>query len=404
MQSKKKKFDEAGQKIESRGLGGNGKVNMLKNFISKLRLDMLGLIETKKELVTKFDVARIWGSKNACWEFVGSIGALEERVVVKDNFHCAICLVYGPHERAEKASVWEEFCYITRLCQVPFCCLGDFNEILRLEERKGVTSLSASAEDFKVWINDMELTDLALNDRKYTWFRGQSCSRIDRCLVSLGWLDEYPKLHLRGGPRGLLDHCPLIMEDSRRLDGLRPFRSLDSWFTHEEFLRMVKEEWRESGDVHFLEKMKALSTPLHKWHKQHFGNITEKIKRFEEEIQKVDDMVSSSRYDSIMEARRRALVRCCEKWYVRRDLHWKQISRSRHATEMDRNTRYFHNIASARRRNNRIESLVIHGRLVRNQPRIKAAVRDFYKRLYHQEHSPRVSFRDGLVNRLERGS
>ncbi|XP_072060354.1 uncharacterized protein [Arachis hypogaea] len=248
--------------------------------------------------------------------------------------------------------------------QVPFCCLGDFNEILHLEERRGASSLYASAEDFRVWINDMELIDLALNDRKYTWFRGQSCSRIDRCLVSLGWLDEFPELCPRGGPRGLSDHCPLIMEDSRRFDGPRPFRSLDSWFTHEGFLRMVKEECRELGDASFLEKMKALSTPLRIWHKQHFGNITEKIKRFEEEIQKVDAMVSGGRYESTMEARRRALVRCCKKWYVRQDMHWKQMSRSRHASEMDRNTRYFHNIAS--------------------------------------EHSPSVSFKDGLVNQLER--
>ncbi|XP_015949941.1 uncharacterized protein LOC107474818 [Arachis duranensis] len=103
-----------------------------------------------------------------------------------------------------------------------------------------------------------------------------------------------------------------------------------------------------------------------------------------------------------MEARRRALVRYCEKWYVRQDVHWKQMSRSRHANEIDRNTRYFHNIASTRRRNNRIKSLVIHGRLVRNQARIKVAIRCFYKHLYHQEASPSVSFRNGLVNRLER--
>ncbi|XP_057760332.1 uncharacterized protein LOC130980693 [Arachis stenosperma] len=192
------------------------------------------------------------------------------------------------------------------------------------------------------------------------------------------------------------------MEDSRRFDGPRPFCSLDSWFTHEGFFRMVQEEWRELGDVNFLEKMKALSTPLRTWHKKYFGNTTEQIKRFEEEIQKVDDMVSSGRYESTMEARRRALVKCCKKWYVRQDLHWKQMSRSQHAIEMDRNTGYFHNIASARRRHNRIESLVIHGRLVRNQPRIKVAIRDFYKYLYHQEHSPSVSFRDGLVNRLGR--
>ncbi|XP_072090600.1 uncharacterized protein [Arachis hypogaea] len=192
------------------------------------------------------------------------------------------------------------------------------------------------------------------------------------------------------------------MEDSRRFDKPRPFRSLDSWFTHKGFLRMVKEEWRDLGDVHFLKMMRALSIPLRRWNKQHFGDITERIKRFKEEIKKVDDVISSGRYDGTMEARRRALVRCCEKWYMRQDVHWKQMSRSWQANEMDRNTRYFHNIASARRRNNRIKSLIIHGRLVRNQARIKVAIRDFYKRLYHQEDSPCVTFKDGLVKQVER--
>ncbi|XP_052109321.1 uncharacterized protein LOC107462284 [Arachis duranensis] len=138
---------------------------------------------------------------------------------------------------------------------------------------------------------------------------------------------------------------------------------------------MVKEELMELSDVHFLKRMKDLSL-LRRWHKQHFGDITERIKRFEKEIKKVDDMVSSGRYDGTMEARRRALVRCCEKWYVRQDVHWNQMFRSRHANEIDRNTRCYHNIASMIRRNNRIESL---------------------------EDSPRVTFRDGLVNWLERG-
>ncbi|XP_015947268.1 uncharacterized protein LOC107472244 [Arachis duranensis] len=76
------------------------------------------------------------------------------------------------------------------------------------------------------------------------------------------------------------------------------------------------------------------------------------------------------------------------------------MSRSRLAKDMDKNTRYFHNIASTRRRNNRVDALVINGRLVRNQARIKIAIREFYKNLYHQEESPMVGFRDGLVGMI----
>ncbi|XP_025661329.1 uncharacterized protein [Arachis hypogaea] len=216
-------------------------------------------------------------------------------------------------------------------------------------------------------------------------------------MVSLEWIEEFPETRLKGGPRGLSDHCLMIVEDTKMRGDPRPFRSLDSWFTHEGFLRMVKEEWRGLREVDFTDKLKALTVPLGRWHKDNFGDMDNKILKFENEIKKIDDMVSSGAYDGTVEARRKALVTCCERWYVRKELHWKQMSRSQHVKDMDKNTRYFHQIASSRRRNNRIDALVINGRLVRNSARIKIAIREFYKHLYHQEKSPRVGFRDGLV-------
>ncbi|XP_016171163.1 uncharacterized protein LOC107613598 [Arachis ipaensis] len=187
----------------------------------------------------------------------------------------------------------------------------------------------------------------------------------------------------------------------RQREGPRPFRSLDSWFTHEVFLSFVKEEWRGLKEMQFTDKLKALTVPLGNWHKTKFGDMDKKITMFEEEIKKIDDFVSNGVYDGTMEARRKALVTCCEKWYVRKEVHWKQMSRSRQAKEIDKNTRYFHNIASARQRNNRIDTLLINGRLVKNQARINIAIKEYYKELYCQDKSPMLSFRDGLVSRIE---
>nr|XP_025670270.1 uncharacterized protein LOC112770062 [Arachis hypogaea] len=281
--------------------------------------------------------------------------------------------------------------------------MGDFNEILRLEERKGAVSLPASAEDFKEWVQDLQLVDLPLTDRKFTWFRGQSYSRVDRILVSLEWLEEFPDTRLKGGPRGLLDHCLLILEDTRLWAGPRPFRSFNSSFTHEGFLRMLKDEWRNLGDDQSTSKLKALTIPLRRWHKDNFGDMDNRIKKFEEEIKKIDDMVSAGSYDGTMEARKKALVTCCAKWYARKEIHWKQMSRSQHARDMDKNTRYFHNLALARRRNNRIDSLVINRRLVRNQARLKIVITGFYKDLYQQEHALFIGIHDGLVKWIDDG-
>ncbi|XP_025628356.1 uncharacterized protein [Arachis hypogaea] len=409
-----------------RGLRGDGKMRMVKDLKNKYNLSMVGLIETKRRVVTRFDVTQIWGNDGAGWEFVGSTGAswgllliwdemffdrkncykgdrwlCVEGILLKNRVNCAFFLVYGAHSREEKSHVWEELSYIAGLCQVPSCFIGDFNEVVNVEERKDAASLSRATKEFKLWIQDMHLVDLPLMDRKYTWFRGRSCSRIDRAMVTVDWLEVFPETRLRGGPRGLSDHCPIIVEENMMSRGPKPFRSLDSWFTHTCFLRMVREKWRGLGEMQFTDKLRALTAPLRRWHKVNFGEMDNRILKLEEEIKKVDELVGNGVYDGTMEARRRALVTCCEKWYVRKEIHWKQMSRSRHAKDMDKNTRYFHSIASARRINNRIDSLVVNGRLVRNQARIKIAIREFYKELYHQEDSPVLGFRDGLVERIE---
>ncbi|XP_057734556.1 uncharacterized protein LOC130949997 [Arachis stenosperma] len=237
-----------------------------------------------------------------------------------------------------------------------------------VEERRGIDSLPLSAEDFKNRIHNMGVVDLPITDRKFIW--------------------------------GLSDHCPIIVEDMRQRDGPRSFRSLDLWFTHEDFLRMVKEEWRGIGEVQFTDKLKAMTGPLGRWHKDKFGDMDRKIMKFEEEIKKIDDTVGDAVNDGTVEAIRKALVTCCEKWYGRKKLHWKQMSRSRHVKDIDKNTRYFHNLASARRRNNRIDALLINGRLIRNQARIKIEIRNFYKNLYHREESPLLGFRDDLVDMI----
>ncbi|XP_016173204.1 uncharacterized protein LOC107615672 [Arachis ipaensis] len=231
-------------------------------------------------------------------------------------------------KRNEKLVMWEELSYVAGLCQVPCRFMGDFNEIVQVEERRGTDRLTPSAEDFKNWIHDMGLVDLPITNQ---------------------WLEEFSETRLRGGPRGLSDHYPIIVEDKPLRHEPRPFRRLDSWFTHEGSLRMVREEWRGLGDVQFTDKLKALTIPLGRWHKANFGDMDKKILKFEEEIKKIDDMVGEGIYDGTMEARRRALVACCEKW---------------------------------------------------NQARNKIVIRNFYKDLYHQEESPMVGFKDGLVEMI----
>ena len=103
---------------------------MVKDLRNKFRLNMLGLIETKRQIVTRFDVVKIWGNGCAGWEYVESDGAsgglllmwdemsfkvnncykgeiwlCVEGVILKNSFNCAFFFIYGAHTREKKLVV-----------------------------------------------------------------------------------------------------------------------------------------------------------------------------------------------------------------------------------------------------------------------------------------------------------
>ena len=80
------------------------------------------------------------------------------------------------------------------------------------------------------------------------------------------------------------------------------------------------------------------------------------------------------------------------KWYERKDLYWKQMSRERYVRDMDRNTKFFHGVASVRKRR-KLMLEIKRGRRVFRDPRIiKKEVRQFFKCLYSQKQGSKCVF------------
>ncbi|MCI33103.1 endonuclease/exonuclease/phosphatase family protein, partial [Trifolium medium] len=76
-----------------------------------------------------------------------------------------------------------------------WCVLGDFNAVLHSDERRGLnqhnpSSPPAEIAEFRDFVVNMDLTDIPVLGRKFTWFHsnGITMSRIDRVLVSDDWL------------------------------------------------------------------------------------------------------------------------------------------------------------------------------------------------------------------------
>lgn len=106
------------------------------------------------DLVSNFDVVcgSRWISLTFAWE----------------GRNVRIILVYASNVAAERLALWED---LNPLLSFPgaIVFLGDFNEILNPEERKGCFEVSASMLRFSSFVNRMELIDLPLHRRRYTW-------------------------------------------------------------------------------------------------------------------------------------------------------------------------------------------------------------------------------------------
>ncbi|WJX67033.1 hypothetical protein P8452_51532 [Trifolium repens] len=272
-----------------------------------------------------------------------------------------------------------------------WCVVGDFNAVLHREERRGVNNNffitnPLELSEFQAFVNSMELEDIPVLGRKFTWFHpnGSAMSRIDRVLLSDEWLSLWGNPSLWILPREVSDHCPLVLRYNCVDWGPRPFRFKNHWLLHGDFKNVVEASWRSnslSGWMGFIlkEKLKGLKVALKAWNKQVYGVIDTKIRLLVEDINEIDvkgELVALSEVEVGM--RRKNFE---ELWHLLKSKESLivQRSRARWLKEGDANTSYFHKCLRARGSSNSIKALQVGGVWVESPEEIRQATVDFFK-------------------------
>ncbi|XP_028062045.1 uncharacterized protein LOC114265423 [Camellia sinensis] len=164
------------------------------------------------------------------------------------NLACVIVNVYGPTDGASRKRLWETLKNLKKSFVAPWCLGGDFNEVRYASERAGCSHRSGGMKDFNEFIDSMEVCDLPMLGRKFTWCNSQEgakWSRLDRFFLSPDWLQKF-NLKLWGLPRRLSDHSPILLMEDERDWGPKPFRFLNAWTLHPNFKIFVQKVWAES--------------------------------------------------------------------------------------------------------------------------------------------------------------
>ncbi|GAU28116.1 hypothetical protein TSUD_295530 [Trifolium subterraneum] len=92
----------------------------------------------------------------------------------------------------------------------------------------------------------MEVIDVPVTGKKFSWFNadGSAMSRLDRFLLSDGFIEKGGISNQWIGDCDISDHCPIWLVCSKLDWGPKPFKFNNCWLQHPNFIPFVAETWK----------------------------------------------------------------------------------------------------------------------------------------------------------------
>jgi hypothetical protein len=182
------------------------------------------------------------GCRNSCSRFT---------VFVSDN--CVLTIVIREHIRCNQLlgatktiNFLQESRYIRTAAHGPWLIAGDFNLIYKVEDKNNNNYNQAMMGRFRRLIDDLDLKDIPLHGRKFTWSNQQAnptLVRLDRALCTIDWDSLYPNVLVQSAASEDSDHCPLLLGLKDIKPGRRCFHFEAFWPKIDGFLEAVQQAW-----------------------------------------------------------------------------------------------------------------------------------------------------------------
>ena len=224
----------------ARGLNSRARRNVLRNIVELQRASIVCVQETKLSNISASINTELTGS---CYDFgflpasgVAGDASISWRVdqwdvsaSVRRRYSITIEIrslasqqpwwlsnVYGPSSNStpEKTAFLQELRDIRAACARPWIVCGDFNMIYQAADKNHGRLHRGHMRAFRDTIDVLQLQELHLSGRLYTWSNGRdspTLERIDRAFASVEWLQLYPFHHLRSLASDCSDHSPLLL-------------------------------------------------------------------------------------------------------------------------------------------------------------------------------------------------
>jgi hypothetical protein len=215
--------------------------------------------------------------------------------------------------------------------------------------------------------------------------------RLDRALASPSWCARYPLAEVKHlAVVATSDHI-LILLSLEPVPASSPkpppiFRYETMWEAHADFDQLIKQVWTD-GEMCFSardlkEKLASISSLLTSWGRSTFGHVRTEIRNRKRELESLrrNPHRTGPSFEEIKVTERLVELQ------GREEKMWRQRSRIQWLSEGDKNTHFFHQRASQRRKKNKISILAkADGSVTEDPIKLQQMARSFYADLYTSE-------------------
>lgn len=228
-------------------------------------------------------------------------------------------------------------------------------------------------------IRDLDLEDIPLKNRTFTWSSKRpepALSRLDKVFLSRDWSTSFPVITSNALEMTVSDHAPLLLHCRNRESTPREPKIEIFWLRNPTVKAYIHTVWQENPNLQedFDQKLKQTHMVLRKWHTDNLTDM-EKQLDFCKKVILFFDTIEEKRQLLSHEFKLRNMVR--ERAFMLANYleqKWRHRSTCRWLREGDKNSRFFHNLASARLRRNMITNLQLaDGSVTQEEGQIREA-------------------------------